>query len=104
MCIADTGQKFPFAEDVTADFIYLRLHGPEEIYASGYSDSDLKLWAKRIMAWAGGGEPKDAHRIVSKRGSSRKSRDVYIYFDNDLKVKAPFDAMGLSRLLKDKSD
>jgi uncharacterized protein YecE (DUF72 family) len=104
ICIADTGKKFPYAEDVTSNFIYLRLHGPEEIYASGYSDSDLRSWAKRIAAWAKGSEPKDAHRIVQKAHVVRKKRDVYVYFDNDLKVKAPFDATGLKRLLKvDKS-
>jgi uncharacterized protein YecE (DUF72 family) len=100
VCIADTGKKPPYTEDVTADFVYLRLHGPAEIYANGYSASDLKTWAKRIAAWAKGSEPKDAHRIVKKANAARKKRDVYVYFDNDLKVKSPIDAMELSRLLK----
>ena len=42
---------WPYAEDVTADFLYLRLHGSEELYASGYSDEALDRWAARITLW-----------------------------------------------------
>ena len=44
--------KWPFVEDVTADFVYVRLHGDEVLYASGYSDRALDLWAERIRAWS----------------------------------------------------
>ena len=47
-------------EDVTADFMYLRLHGDKELYASGYSDEALERWAARIRAWTSGGQPDDA--------------------------------------------
>ena len=76
--VADTAGKFPYAEEVTADFVYVRLHGSQELYASGYTDAELDQWAKRIGAWR----------------SSR--RDVYVYFDNDVKVHAPYDAMRLA--------
>jgi uncharacterized protein YecE (DUF72 family) len=99
LCAADTAQRFPYAEDVTADFMYIRLHGAEELYVSGYTDSALRWWAERIRAWSGGGEPADAHRIIDKPGPVKRSRDVYVYFDNDAKVKAPFDAMALHALL-----
>jgi uncharacterized protein YecE (DUF72 family) len=97
--IADTAHTFPYAEDVTADFMYLRLHGDVELYASGYSDAALDHWAAHIAAWAAGGEPADARRVARLKPPARKSRDVYCYFDNDRKVHAPFDAMKLARKL-----
>lgn len=94
LVVADTAGKWPYCEDVTADFLYLRLHGDKELYASGYSEEALNRWAERIRVWSAGGEPDDAQRIAG--GSvSIKSRDVYCYFDNDIKVKAPFDARRL---------
>lgn len=95
LVIADTAGKWPYREDVTADFVYLRLHGAEELYASGYTDNALERWADRIAAWSRGGQPGDAHLIVERKPPTRKSRDVYCYFDNDIKVKAPFDARKL---------
>ncbi|MEA0734756.1 DUF72 domain-containing protein [Xanthomonas campestris pv. campestris] len=96
--VADTAGKFPYLEDVTADFVYLRLHGDAQLYASGYSDHALDRWGERIAAWAAGGEPSDAQR-VGPRVSKRTRRDVYCYFDNDMKVHAPFDARGLMQRL-----
>ncbi|WP_115006088.1 DUF72 domain-containing protein [Xanthomonas campestris] len=96
--VADTAGKFPYLEDVTADFVYLRLHGDAQLYASGYSDHALDRWGERIAAWAAGGEPTDAQR-VGPRASKRTRRDVYCYFDNDMKVHAPFDARGLMQRL-----
>ncbi|MEB1549673.1 DUF72 domain-containing protein [Xanthomonas campestris pv. campestris] len=96
--VADTAGKFPYLEDVTADFVYLRLHGDAQLYASGYSDHALDRWGERIAAWAAGGEPTDAQR-VGPRASKRARRDVYCYFDNDMKVHAPFDARGLMQRL-----
>jgi uncharacterized protein YecE (DUF72 family) len=77
---ADTAGKWPMIEEQTADFSYVRLHGAEELYASGYSDEGLDTWAEKVRAWGRG-------------------RDVFVYFDNDVKVHAPFDAMGLMRRL-----
>ena len=74
--VADTAGKFPYLEDVTADFVYLRLHGDAQLYASGYSDHALDRWGERIAAWAAGGEPSDAQR-VGPRASKRARRDVY---------------------------
>jgi uncharacterized protein YecE (DUF72 family) len=97
---ADTAQKWPYAEDVTADFVYLRLHGDKELYASGYSDEALEWWAARIERWRNGQQPDDAKLVASGMApKKRKSRDIYAYFDNDVKVMAPVDAMRLSRRL-----
>lgn len=95
LVVADTAGKWPYREDVCADFMYLRLHGDKELYASGYSDEALARWATRIEAWRAGGEPADAHRIAEAGPKKASRRDVYVYFDNDIKVKAPFDAMKL---------
>ena len=99
LVVADTAGKWPYCEDVTADFVYLRLHGDEELYASGYSESALDRWAERIAAWSTGSEPRDARRISDATVPRRRHRDVYCYFDNDIKVKAPFDAQRLIRKL-----
>ena len=92
LVVADTARKWPYYEDVTADFMYLRLHGDEELYASGYTDEALDRWAERIKAWTTGSQPADAHLISSKAAPKRASRDLFCYFDNDIKVHAPFDA------------
>jgi uncharacterized protein YecE (DUF72 family) len=87
---------WPYAEDLTADFVYLRLHGSEELYASGYSDEALDHFAARIKLWAQGLEPNDPRRIAPDADpASACCRDVYAYFDNDAKVCAPVDARSL---------
>jgi uncharacterized protein YecE (DUF72 family) len=80
--VADTAGRWPLFQDVTSDLVYVRLHGDEELYVSGYSDEALATWADRIRAWTGAG------------------RDVFTYFDNDVKVRAPYDAMQLSARLR----
>jgi uncharacterized protein YecE (DUF72 family) len=95
LVVADAAGKWPYFEDVTADFMYLRLHGEQELYASGYTDAALDRWAARIDAWSNGGQPEDAHLISSKGAPKRKSRDIFCFFDNDIKVHAPFDARKL---------
>lgn len=98
LVFADTAGRWPYMEDVTADFLYLRLHGDKELYASGYSPEALDRWAERITTWSTGDEPGDAQRIGGPATGGR-ARDIYCYFDNDIKVHAPFDAQGLmSRL------
>lgn len=74
---ADTAGRYPRIDRTTADFAYARLHGDEELYVSGYDDAALKRWAQWTRAHLDAG------------------RDAYLYFDNDVKVRAPFDAMGL---------
>jgi uncharacterized protein YecE (DUF72 family) len=79
--VADTAGRYPYAEEVTADFVYVRLHGSQELYVSGYTAAELETWSHRIAAWR------------------RRGHDVYVYFDNDAKVHAPFDAMRLRELV-----
>jgi uncharacterized protein YecE (DUF72 family) len=99
LVFADT-VEFPYCEDATADFLYLRLHGLEELYVSGYSAAALSRWARRIASWAAGRMPKDAVLVGPKPAATGTPRDVYVYFDNDAKVRAPFDAIALATRLK----
>jgi uncharacterized protein YecE (DUF72 family) len=99
LVVADTAGRWPLLEDVTADFVYIRLHGDEELYVSGYTDEALDMWARRIDAWSRGAEPDDARKASSLKPRRRASRDVYCYFDNDAKVHAPFDAQTLAMKL-----
>jgi uncharacterized protein YecE (DUF72 family) len=63
--IADPGGRFPNGEAVTAGFIYLRFHGREQLYASDYSETDLKLYAEKIISWRNEG------------------KEVWVFFNND---------------------
>jgi uncharacterized protein YecE (DUF72 family) len=99
LVVADTAGRYPAMHDVTADFLYLRLHGDTELYASGYDEPALQDWAARIRCWAGGGQPADAP-CIAPESTTRSDRDVYVYFDNDAKVRAPFDAQRLIALLR----
>jgi uncharacterized protein YecE (DUF72 family) len=95
---ADT-VEWPLLMDLTADFIYCRLHGSEVLYTSGYDDPALKHWAARVADWAQGREPKDAKKVIAAPAPKRATRDVYVYFDNDAKVRAPVDAQRLIKLV-----
>jgi len=79
-CVADTAGRWPLLEEVTADFVYVRLHGAKRLYESGYGPAALDEWAARIRRW-------------------RRGREVFVYFDNDVKVRAPFDAINLAARL-----
>lgn len=97
--IADAAKRWPYFEQLTADFVYIRLHGAKELYTSGYGDDELAAWADRIRTWLDGREPADAVKFSDVSPRKRSSRDVYVYFDNDVKVYAPFNAMRLSEIL-----
>ncbi|WP_158864733.1 DUF72 domain-containing protein [Leifsonia sp. AG29] len=79
--VADTAGRYPVIRQDTADFAYVRLHGDVELYTSGYTDEALDRWAADARDWLDRG------------------MDVYAYFDNDVKVRAPYDAMGLRERL-----
>ncbi len=89
---ADT-VEWPRLFDVTADFVYCRLHGSEQLYASGYGPKALDSWADRVATWRSGGTPDEGGRVAPK--AREIARDVYVYFDNDMKVRAPRDAKSL---------
>ena len=96
LVVADTAGRWPLLEDITADFVYVRLHGDEELYASGYRDAALDDWARRIAAWRRGTQVADARTASPRVPKRARRREVYCYFDNDIKVHAPFDAIRLA--------
>ena len=79
--VADTAGRWPLIRQVTSDFAYARLHGDAELCTSGYSARALDEWAAAVRGWAASGP------------------DVLVYFDNDVKVHAPFDAQALAARL-----
>ncbi|MGC1921649.1 MAG: DUF72 domain-containing protein [Acidobacteriaceae bacterium] len=87
--------EWPRLMDVTSDFVYCRLHGSKVLYSSGYSKNAIEEWAGRVAAWAKGGESIDGDYASRKRAVRRAKRDVFVYFDNDAKVRAPRDAKRL---------
>jgi len=99
LVVADT-VDWPLLMDVTADFVYCRLHGSRQLYTSGYGPAALQDWARRARAWGRGGEPRDARRVLPRSPIEPRGRDVFVFFDNDAKVRAPPDAAALQALLK----
>ncbi len=96
---AHSGEKNIYLEDLTADFVYARMHGQEKEFKKGYTKEKLEWFADRVALWTTGKQPKDAHTIADAKPASVK-RDAFIYFDNESKVYAPRDALKLAQLLE----
>ncbi len=97
LVVADTAGTWPYLEDVTADLVYVRLHGDAELYTSGYTDAALDGWAARVHAWHAGESPRTEHTVGPP--AEARPRDVWVFFDNDVKVRAPVDAIALANRL-----
>jgi uncharacterized protein YecE (DUF72 family) len=80
LVFSHSSDAWPYFEELTSDFVYARLHGEGELYSGGYGERALRQWAGKIREWS-------------------ERRDVFLYFDNDVKVQAPFDAIELRRKL-----
>lgn len=93
--VSDGAGRWPMIQDITAGFMYLRLHGERMLYGGRYGEASLMEWARKINAWHHGGQPSDTRLILREGVPRRQSRDIYVYFDNDTKVDAPFDAQRL---------
>ncbi len=78
LCIAHS-PEFPYCEEETADFVYLRFHGGEVLYGGDYSDEELRKWSRKIRSWL------------------KSSKDVYAYFNNDAHGYAVKNALTLKR-------
>jgi uncharacterized protein YecE (DUF72 family) len=79
LCVADTAGRYPSCEAITADFAYIRLHGSRKLYASEYTEAELRTWAKKVEAW---------------------NKDAFIYFDNDFEGHAVNNAKRLKEILR----
>jgi uncharacterized protein YecE (DUF72 family) len=97
--VVSDAADWPLFEEVTAGFLYIRLHGSKRTYASRYSDGELNRWTEKIAAWREGGEPEDARKMTGRAPPRRKSRDICVYFDNDQETHAPHDALRLASRL-----
>lgn len=95
---ADT-VEWPLLMDLTADFVYCRLHGSSELYRSAYSAAELARWTKRVAAWRDGALMTDG-TFVEPPSKRLRRRDVYLYFDNTDKLHAPADARALMERLE----
>jgi uncharacterized protein YecE (DUF72 family) len=74
------GRTYP--KEITADFVYMRLHGPTDVpYKGQYSTRALSGWAGAISTW------------------ERQEREIFCYFDNDEAGYAPQDALRLQKTL-----
>lgn len=100
LVVADS-VKWPVMLDTTADFVYCRLHGSDKIYPEGYTPEGIDTWARRVIAWSRGQEVTDGTRIHPEPGPEQSSRDVFVYFDDDNKVRAPHDAQSMSRRIEE---
>ena len=81
LVVSHSAGRFPYLEDVTADFAYVRLHGNQALYVGSYTDAELDAWSAKIRDWAA------------------TDHDVYVYFDNDTDAVAPHDALRLAARL-----
>ena len=99
LVFSHSDDRWPYFEDVTAGFVYLRLHGPGKLYASPYDERALGDWSDRVRRWHEGGQPADAKTAGSRKPPRRGSRDVYVYFDNTDKVHAPKNAQRMAERL-----
>jgi uncharacterized protein YecE (DUF72 family) len=79
--IADSGRRYPYYEAVTADFVYLRFHGHEMLYASDYGDAALAQYAVKIVHWLDEG------------------KEVWIFFNNDFHGYAVQNALRLKEIV-----
>jgi uncharacterized protein YecE (DUF72 family) len=90
--------NYPACADLTANFVYARLRRSAASIKTGYSLDALKRWARRAQSWAEGLEPRDLPRIVSKTETAA-ARDVFVFFINGAKERAPAAAQKLLALL-----
>jgi uncharacterized protein YecE (DUF72 family) len=78
LCVSDTAGRYPYMEEDTATFSYIRLHGSKQLYASEYSEAELQVYALKIRQWA---------------------KDAYLYFDNDYHGYAVKNARRIKEIL-----
>lgn len=78
-CISESAGRYPYVEAVTADFVYLRLHGRESLYASSYRDDELSGIREKLLCWG---------------------KDAYAYFDNDAQGFAALNAATLKGMVE----
>ncbi len=80
LCVSDSAGRYPCMMERTADFVYMRLHGSTQLYASLYSADELLEWKDRLLVWG---------------------KDAFVYFDNDFQGNAALNARQLKKLVEE---
>jgi uncharacterized protein YecE (DUF72 family) len=86
---------YPAIADPVGDFVYARLQKGDDSIPTAYRPKDLDAWVNRANAWARGVVPEDLHRVDPTHNGEHKSRDVFVYFIHEGKLRAPAAAMAL---------
>lgn len=97
--IGDTAGRWPLIEDVTGPIVYARMHGDESVYPRGYTAKALTDWHARFCLWQAGSAPEDARTVSPKSLAGGRPRDVFVFFDNDIKEYAPINALSMLSLV-----
>jgi len=82
LVISQSGEQFPYSEMITAKNIYIRFHGPHQLYASSYSDKMLAEFARKFLKW------------------QKQGHTLWVFFNNDIHGYAIEDAKKLLKLLE----
>jgi uncharacterized protein YecE (DUF72 family) len=93
--VVEDDETYQTCADLTSSFVYARLRRSAAAVATGYTTAALKRWAERAKTWARGEEPADLPRIAAKAATPMRARDVFIYFINGAKERAPAAARKL---------
>jgi uncharacterized protein YecE (DUF72 family) len=97
--VVEDDDTHPCCADVTSDFVYARLRRSIASIETGYAADALELWAQRAQSWSTGAEPADLPKIAPQSGAVAAARDVFVYFINGAKERAPAAAEKLLSLL-----
>lgn len=90
---------YPSFADLTGDVVYARLMRSEASRKTGYAPAALDGWAANTRAWAEGGEPADLPRVAAPVKGKTRTRDVFVFFINGAKERAPGAATALLQRL-----
>jgi len=93
--VLEDDASYPGFADATGDFIYARLRRSVASEVTGYPVADLERWTQRAQAWSRGEEPDDLPRVTPASGTKSASRDVFLFFINGAKERAPAAAMAV---------
>ncbi|HEY6640747.1 DUF72 domain-containing protein [Povalibacter sp.] len=94
--VLEDDEQYPGFADATGDFIYARLRRSVSNEATGYPTEEIDRWSQRALTWSRGEEPDDLPRVEPLQHRTKPApRDVFIYFINGAKERAPAAAMTL---------
>jgi uncharacterized protein YecE (DUF72 family) len=99
--VFEDDKDYPGFADLTGDFVYARLRQSVATVETGYTQAALVQWAERARMWAKGAEPTDLKRVEAKPNTKTVARDVFIYFINGAKERAPAAARKLIAILEE---